>query len=399
MTRIYELEGFGFEIIGPDNVVPDFTTSATFIGPNAGVFEYTVLGSGTDSVFFFSSLLDTITVEGAGLAGPTDVDIGFQTASVFRVGWSGGTTDVLVLGTPAGAQRHAFVFRLDGASLASIDTRAEFDNFADGLLDGEVPSTGNFIPGQPIALSEVPWSSITIGPKPDPVIQNGTEGDDRLVGDDGDDRLDGLGGNDTIIGKDGVDTLFGGTGDDEIFGGETEFDERDLIFGGDGNDLINAGHGNDEIRGQAGNDTIEGGFGVDTVIGNEGDDVLTGSAFSDLIFGGDGADFINGGFGFDRVNGGGGADRFFHIGVAGHASDWIQDFNDAEGDVLQYGASASVDDFQVNFAVTANAGTAGVAEAFIIYKPTEQILWALIDGSEQDSIMLRIGGNEFDLLA
>jgi Ca2+-binding RTX toxin-like protein len=52
---------------------------------------------------------------------------------------------------------------------------------------------------------------------------------------------------------------------------------------------------------------------------------MTGSAFSDLIFGGDGDDFINRGFGPDRVNGGAGSDRFFHLCIADHGSDWIQD--------------------------------------------------------------------------
>ena len=70
-----------------------------------------------------------------------------------------------------------------------------------------------------------------------------------------------------------------------------------------------------------------------TVIGGVGDDVLTGSALSDEIFGGDGNDFVNGGFGHDRVNGGDDGDRFFHIGVADHGSDWIQDYDAAEGDV------------------------------------------------------------------
>ena len=38
-------------------------------------------------------------------------------------------------------------------------------------------------------------------------------------------------------------------------------------------------------------------------------------------------------------------------------------------------------------------------EAFVIYKPTGQILWALVDGGGQDSINLQIGGDTFDLLA
>jgi len=127
--------------------------------------------------------------------------------------------------------------------------------------------------------------------------------------------------------------------------------------------------------------------------------VLTGSAFSDLIFGGDGNDFINGGFGFDRVNGGAGADRFYHLGVAGHGSDWVQDYRAAEGDRLVFGTAATRAQFQVNLSETAGAGAAGVQEAFVIYRPTGQILWALVDGGAENHINLQIGAQVFDLLA
>ncbi|WP_303425850.1 hypothetical protein [Shimia thalassica] len=37
-------------------------------------------------------------------------------------------------------------------------------------------------------------------------------------------------------------------------------------------------------------------------------------------------------------------------------------------------------------------------EAFVIYRPTGQIMWALVDGNSQASINLQIGGDVFDLL-
>ncbi|WP_261397808.1 calcium-binding protein [Maritimibacter alkaliphilus] len=222
----------------------------------------------------------------------------------------------------------------------------------------------------------------------------------RFDGSNGADRLTGGSARDTLHGGDGADTLTGNAGDDIIIGGDSEADLRDVVFGGAGNDYIDGGYGNDELRGDAGNDTIEGGYGADTVIGGDGDDALTGQTWSDAIFGGAGSDFINGGFGHDRVNGGTGADQFYHLGVEGHGSDWIQDFSDAEGDVLVYGGgSATAADFQVNFTETASAGAAGVQEAFVIYRPTGQILWALVDGGAQDQIMMRLGGAEIDLLA
>lgn len=221
---------------------------------------------------------------------------------------------------------------------------------------------------------------------------------DLFRGGPGNDTLRGNDGADWLYGEDGADTLNGGSGDDFIFGGRSEDDLRDVIFGGDGNDQIDAGYGNDLVYGGAGNDTIAGGFGVDELLGQDGNDQITGAAFSDLIFGGGGDDFLNGGFGYDRLNGGSGADRFFHLGIADHGSDWIQDYASAEGDLLVWGGgAASRADFQVNFADTANAGQTGVAEAFVIYRPSGQIIWALVDGAAQEAINLRVAGITYDL--
>ncbi len=218
----------------------------------------------------------------------------------------------------------------------------------------------------------------------------GTAGHDRLVG--------GVG-PDTIRGGDGADTLTGGAGDDFIFGGATAADLRDEIYAGPGNDRVDAGHGNDLVYGGDGDDTVEGGFGVDEIIGQAGDDVLTGSAFSDGLFGGDGNDFLNGGFGHDRLNGGAGADRFYHLGIRDHGSDWVQDYRAAEGDVLAFGdPTGDAADFNVVFTRTAGAGNAAIDEAFVVYQPTGQILWALVDGASQRSINLQIGFDVTDLL-
>ncbi|NDW44312.1 calcium-binding protein [Ruegeria sp. PrR005] len=239
-------------------------------------------------------------------------------------------------------------------------------------------------------------------------------GDDVVDGGGGDDSIDGGGGNDTLRGGDGADsidggegsdTINGGEGDDSLSGGGSPDDLRDVIYGGSGDDWIDGGAGNDQIFGMAGNDTIAGGFGVDELQGQTGDDVITGSAFSDLVYGGDGNDFVNGGFGHDRINGGTGADKFFHVGASGHGSDWVQDYSAGEADVLLFGiASATRADFQVNFAHTANAegeraGDDDVMEAFVIYRPTGQIMWALVDGEGQSSINLQIGADVFDLLS
>ncbi len=231
----------------------------------------------------------------------------------------------------------------------------------------------------------------------------GTDQGDQFFGLSGSDRILGLDGSDTLDGGLGTDTLNGGAGNDVIRGGGSENDLRDLIFGGLGDDDLDGGYGNDQIFGQEGSDTLAGGFGADELQGQEGDDVITGGALSDLVYGGTGNDFVNGGFGYDRINGGDGGDRFFHLGVADHGSDWVQDYDAAEGDVLVFGQAATADQFQINLAHTATSdgersGDDAAQEAFVIYRPTGQIMWALVDGEDQSSINLQIGGEVFDLM-
>lgn len=230
----------------------------------------------------------------------------------------------------------------------------------------------------------------------------GGDGADLLLGGDGNDSLDGGPGADTLRGGDGADTLLGGDGNDSLSGGESAADLRDIIYGGAGQDTIDAGYGNDWVSGDAGDDSISGGYGADTLIGNDGADVLNGGPGADLLFGGPGTDFLNGGFGNDRMNGGAGADRFYHGGTAGEGADWLQDYRADEGDILVFGnASAKASQFQVNFAETPQAGADGIAEAFVIYRPTGQIIWALVDGAAQPHIDLQIGSSLVlhDLLA
>lgn len=228
--------------------------------------------------------------------------------------------------------------------------------------------------------------------------------DDNIVGSSFADTLFGFSGNDTLFGGDGFDILSGGGGNDFIYGGAAVSDLRDHIFAGSGDDFVDGGFGNDLIFGQDGDDTLLGNNGADTLNGQDGNDVIAGGGGSDLISGNAGNDFINGGFGSDRINGGSGADRFYHLGLADHGSDWIQDYNAAAGDRLRFGQDgATIDQFQVNFTHTANAaglrsGDAAVAEAFVIYRPTGQIIWALVDGSGQTEINLQLGSDVFDLL-
>jgi Ca2+-binding RTX toxin-like protein len=355
----------------------------------------------------------------------------------------GGGDDILIGGAGAdrlwgGAGADIFVFHPDGAQDRVEDFQLGIDQIdvsrwgriydvsaltitplSDGALVGYADQSLRLTAGQRLDAAALAESfafdtgrSALPGPQPGSDVPRDLSGGagndvleggvlaDILRGGEGNDILRGNGGDDVLDGGDGADTLNGGAGNDTIIGGRSAADLRDVIFGGDGDDVIDAGYGNDLVYGGSGNDQIAGGFGVDELIGQDGNDVITGSAWSDLIFGGTGDDFLNGGFGFDRLNGGAGADRFYHLGIADHGSDWIQDFSDAEGDVLLWGGAATArpGDFQVNRADTQGAGAAGIDEAFVIYRPTGQIIWALVDGAAQPGIDLRIGAETFDLL-
>lgn len=229
-------------------------------------------------------------------------------------------------------------------------------------------------------------------------LSGGSNGD-NLHGLGGDDRLMGRAGDDFLYGGDGADLINGGDGDDGIVGGATAADGGDEIYAGTGNDNVEAGHGDDSVFGMEGDDRLTGGFGFDTLRGQDGDDLITGGAQSDLIFGGDGDDFINGGFGYDRINGGAGADRFYHQGGLGHGTDWIQDFSDAEDDLLVFDYPyADREDIVVRFAETPGAGEDGVAEAFVVHTRFAQVAWVLVDGAELGSIDALFDGGTCDLL-
>ncbi|QYX56876.1 hypothetical protein K1T73_00190 [Roseovarius sp. SCSIO 43702] len=320
--------------------------------------------------------------------GSGDLDIIFRYE---RIEWTQGTAEgdagaAAFLSGPRVPE--ALVLAADPAALhTTIGNTGEVGvwhfEMRQGAVDGAIPVNGLVLTGDAGAN-----------------VLDGGAADDLLRGRPGPDVLRGFDGDDWLFGDDGADTLNGGAGDDVIIGGTSDADLRDVIYAGDGNDRVEGGHGNDLVYGGEGNDSIEGGFGVDELIGQGGNDVITGSALSDLIYGGDGSDFLNGGFGFDRLNGGAGADRFYHLGIPDHGSDWVQDYDAAEGDLLFWGGGpVSASDFQVNWADTANAGKDGVSEAFVIHRPSGHIIWALVDAADQPEINLRTPAGIYDLLA
>ncbi len=95
-----------------------------------------------------------------------------------------------------------------------------------------------------------------------------------------------------------------------------------ILNGGEGNDILLGGAYADLLSGNAGNDTLFGGRGNDTLHGNDGNDYLSGGPGADQVFGDSGndqifaldlaIDTIDGGTGFDRAKGDA-ADLLSHV--------------------------------------------------------------------------------------
>ena len=142
----------------------------------------------------------------------------------------------------------------------------------------------------------------------------GSDFDDRLVGNTAANTITGGAGNDSIAGVDGNDSLFGGAGDDSLFGGsgvDHVFGEAgaDLLRGGPGDDILNGGDDDDRLFGGEDNDTLNGESGVDRVFGEAGDDLLHGGDGKDVLNGGSGNDQLFGGADNDKLYGGSGNDQ------------------------------------------------------------------------------------------
>lgn len=138
----------------------------------------------------------------------------------------------------------------------------------------------------------------------------GTDGDDTVRGLSSgtarNDILEGRGGNDALYGYDGDDLYYGGDGDDTLYGSSQ--------------------YGQKTQHGEAGNDTLYGGWDGDLLYGGSGNDDLWGS---------NGDDYLLGGTGTDYLYGENGADTFAFLASAAFGTvDFIQDFNQSQGDVI-----------------------------------------------------------------
>jgi ELWxxDGT repeat protein len=135
-----------------------------------------------------------------------------------------------------------------------------------------------------------------------PVLINGSEASDNLLGSDRPEQIQALNGQDTV-------TSFGG---------------NDYLNGGEGDDRLISNTGDDNLIGEKGEDTLSSGNGRDTLWGGNDDDILRGRSGNDNLNGGNNSDLLDGGKGNDTLKGNSGYDVFVLKSDAG--SDTIVDF-------------------------------------------------------------------------
>lgn len=117
----------------------------------------------------------------------------------------------------------------------------------------------------------------------------------------------------------------GGEGNDTLIGGSA----NDTLNGDAGNDLLYGMDGNDNLGGDDGDDTLQGGNGNDTLNGDNGIDKLYGDGGADQLFGGAGNDYLHGGIdGYhDLMDGGDGTDTFHRYLATAYKSGGEQDYS------------------------------------------------------------------------
>lgn len=209
-------------------------------------------------------------------------------------------------------------------------------------IDMVVGSNGRIFVSWTNAAGSIDGQFFTYG-GPLAARQEGSAGDDVLIGTAGADLLRGFQGNDLLLGLDGADLLYGHDGNDTLDGGAG----ADTMEGGAGNDqyLVDnpgdivieaADAGTDtawvsfdgwtvaanveitrlygagmQVRGNAGADIIVANAGAaSNIAGGDGDDTLWGSGLANTLDGAAGDDIIRGQDGAARMIGGAGNDQF-----------------------------------------------------------------------------------------
>ncbi|MGO4389419.1 hypothetical protein AB4Y85_17965 [Microvirga sp. 2YAF29] len=291
---------------------------------------------------------------------------------------------------PGGGFAVAFADRSQGDSNIRIVTYSAAGEMTTDEMIAHPNTAGKQESPSIITLSDgrivVAWSELTPAWESDVRVQifeaptsgssqEGTPGDDNLVGTIFNDPLSGLGGNDYLSGLDGDDTLDGGTGVDTMDGGAGSDtfvvdDVNDVVIddSDDPNDvdLINtyvsyslAATPFVEKMTALGTDAINltGNAGANVLTGNDAANHLDGGDGGDILIGLGGNDSLTGGAGYDYLEGGEGADTL--IGGADSDLYWI------DGDDIVVETEDGGDADQINTAVSFSLETTPFVEQLV----------------------------------
>lgn len=222
----------------------------------------------------------------------------------------------------------------------------------------KVGVTVSMAPGDYSTVPIAGWSPVdNIGIAFDTHIENaiGSKADDTITGNDLDNMISGHGGD---------DTLYGGIGDDVFDGHADARAGSDLFHGGPGDDIYYVSTG-DLVFEQPleGSDLVILVEALTYTLPNYVERIQVGHDRGANISGNDLDNVFVGGTGADTFTGGGGADTFLVSAAMGR--DTITDFNEAEGDSIQFAADPiDFAYFDTEFGFTLDFGESGSLDVY-----------------------------------
>jgi Ca2+-binding RTX toxin-like protein len=363
--------------------------SDTFVVDSLGDRILDAPGTGTETVRAFLSWelqagLDHLTLLGNAVSGIGNGFNNYIRGNDFANRLEGRGGDDTLLGDDP--EIYASTFAPGSSAYARLISYEDVSRYLDDIIDLQNSSAEPF--GAPNRLPGQGNDTIFGGEGNDLIL--GMFGDDGLYGETGNDQLYGGLGADSLYGGLDNDSLYGGVGNDSLYGGEGS----DLLDGGDGANLLEGGSGNDiyVIRNVLDRIVDSPGTGIETVVsyisfdlelysmavgtprvgttgldnltlldgiagyGNSLPNVLVGNQSGNILDGRGGNDTLVATWGTDTLIGGGGADRFRFNQTPTSFSAYnttIQDFNAAEGDVIEveisrggFGANPTLSQFR-----------------------------------------------------
>jgi VCBS repeat-containing protein len=325
----------GEAVVNPYGTVT-YTPDASFLGEDS--FTYTVDdgngGSDTATVTVTVSELPNTDPVAEDDSFRTDEDTALTTGNVLaNDSDSDGDTLALsaidttgTLGIVTDNGDGTFDYDPNGQFESLNDGESGTDGFEYTISDGK---GGTDTATVTITIEGLSDSPVIPNPVTDPLnpVDDGTDGDDGIIGTDEDDIIEGLAGNDALSGEAGNDFLDGGEGIDTAV---YQFDPAGAAVD------LEAGDDNGPATGSAtdGYGDTDGLLSIENVIGSRFNDVLSGDGQvnnlaggpgNDTLDGREGNDFLVGDLGNDTLTGGGGADSFLYVSPE-EGGDTIEDF-------------------------------------------------------------------------